>query len=53
MRAVLLRGILLLVIPMLLLPWVRRFLPAKAPFLVGNFLGMTLLLALAFLTSAL
>lgn len=52
-RAVLLRGILLLVIPMLLLPWVRRFLPAKAPFLVGNFLGMTLLLALAFLTSAL
>ncbi len=52
-RAVLLRGILLTVIPMLLLPWVRQFLPAKVPFLVGNFLGMTLMLALAFLASAL
>lgn len=52
-RAVLLRGILLLVIPMLLLPWSRNFLPAKVPFPVGNFLGMTLMLALAFLASAL
>ena len=52
-RAVLLRGILLTVIPMLLLPWVRQFLPAKAPFLVGNFLGVALMLALAFLASAL